>query len=73
MGLPEFGKAPIRCAKRGCKWRGYETEMTSRMEISPGGTKSNRATCPACGNDDYFFMDAKEIAAWEKQKAKTAT
>lgn len=70
MGLPEFGTAPIRCAKRGCKWRGYETDMGSRMETRPSGMKQSKAICPVCGNDDYYFLTAKEIAAWERQKTK---
>ncbi len=27
MGYPKFGTAPIKCAKRGCKFRGYETDL----------------------------------------------
>ena len=68
---PEFGKAPIKCAKRGCNWRGYETSMDSRKEVSPGGLTINRSVCPSCGNNDYYFMTEKEIAAWEKQKPTT--
>lgn len=66
MALPEHGTAPIRCAKRSCSWRGYETELAKVPHPDFQGTCS---VCPQCGYESYMFMTKGEIAAWERKKA----
>lgn len=65
MSLPKRGMAPIKCGKRGCKWRGYETEMKQVPHPTVAGTIS---VCPTCGNESYMFMTKGEIADWERKK-----
>jgi hypothetical protein len=64
---PDFGTEPIRCSKRSCKLKGYETEMKQVQHPTISIAKQN--VCPACGNDSYYFMTPREIAAWERAKA----
>lgn len=67
MGFPEWGTAPIKCAKRGCGWRGFETELDAEDGRQDMTTQS---ICPECGCHDYYFMTEKEVAKWERDKAK---
>jgi hypothetical protein len=66
---PAFGTAPIRCSKRSCKWKGYETEM--KKVPHPTISIATQNVCPSCGCDSYYIMTPREIAAWEKAKATT--
>lgn len=68
MGYPPYGVAPVRCGKKGCPWRGYETEM--RAVRVPEDPDRLDHVCPICGEDGYFFMTKKEIAAWQSEKNK---
>lgn len=58
MSYPAFGTAPIKCSKRKCDWKGYETDLVQ----VPG----QQSTCPKCGCDSYYFMTEREIKAWER-------
>jgi len=68
MSLPKYGTAPIKCAKRGCKWRGYETQLAKKSDPLHSSLSATRSICPSCGYDSYLFMTEKEITAWEKEK-----
>lgn len=64
---PAWNTAPIRCGRNRCKWRGYEGDLV------PERCKNwIRYVCPDCGCEDYMFMTAGEIKAWERRKAKGA-
>lgn len=60
---PAFGTAPIRCGRSRCPWRGFETLLAEHLEGS-----WTRKLCPLCGCDNYSFMTAGEINAWERRK-----
>jgi len=60
---PEWNTAPIRCAKRSCKFRGYEDDLMMRC-TSQGETY----VCPVCKHDSYMFMTPGEIKHWERKK-----
>jgi len=60
---PAFGTAPIRCGRTRCKWRGFETLLTDKMD-----GMFTRKLCPLCGCDSYMFMTPGEIKAWERSK-----
>jgi hypothetical protein len=66
---PAYGTAPIRCGKRKCSWRGYEGDMVSVLskKFGPGVTDK---VCPTCGENGYYFMTEKEIAAWKRKQSK---
>lgn len=68
MAFPEWGTAPIKCSKRGCKWKGYETDLAHAPAkiVNVTGTTN---VCPTCGCDSYYFMTKRQIDIWEKQKA----
>ncbi len=67
---PDFGKAPIRCGRTRCSWRGYETDL-SKVPSTIGGLRCTSIACPTCGCDSYSFMTVGEIQAWErKQRAQ---
>jgi predicted nucleic acid-binding Zn-ribbon protein len=66
MSLPEYGTHPIRCGRRACKWRGYETDMSKVPSKRFEGSISS--VCPVCGCNEYMFMTAGEIKAWERKK-----
>lgn len=68
MGFQEWGTAPIKCAKRGCGWRGFETELDAEDGRQDMTTQS---ICPECGCHDYYLMTDKEVAKWERDKAKS--
>lgn len=66
---PEWGTAPIKCARRKCSFRGYETDLAEK----PGriaGVACRNYVCPQCGCGDYYFMSDREIANWKKTKKK---
>jgi hypothetical protein len=63
MSFPAYGTAPIRCDKRKCGWRGYETERASVQH--PTIKCATQSACPLCKSTNYYFMTAKEIAAWK--------
>lgn len=64
MTRPAWGTAPIQCGKRGCGWRGYETDLATRKE-----RLWSFYVCPACRCDSYVFMTPRQIAAWERAKS----
>lgn len=66
MNYPKFGTAPIRCAKRGCKWRGFETDLVGGEQAGKGIAYTN--ICPSCGSNSYWFMTPREITRWENEK-----
>ena len=66
---PAYGKAPIRCGKTKCSWRGYETEL-KQTHGTIGGLRCTTSARPTCGNEEYMFMTPGEIKAWERKKAK---
>ena len=67
---PPFGKAPIRCGRTRCKWRGYETDL-NKVPSTIGGLRCTSLACPTCGCESYSFMTVGEIEAWErKQRAQ---
>lgn len=68
MGYPPYGESPIRCGKKGCPWRGYETSL--RAVRAPEDPDRLDHVCPVCGEIGYFFMTKKEIAAWQLKKTK---
>lgn len=55
MTYPEYGTAPIKCSKRGCKWTGLETDLAFKPLAGAMGAFKN--CCPACGCDSYYFID----------------
>lgn len=62
---------PIICSRKGCGWRGYESQMSQVPDESYTGViKVSKAVCPKCGCDSYYFMTDRQIKWWEKQKAK---
>lgn len=65
---PDFGTTPIKCAKRGCKWVGYETELAKRP-TKIVGVSATTSVCPICGHDSYQFLTDRQIKIWKKQKA----
>jgi hypothetical protein len=64
MSYPDFGTKPIRCAKRGCKWRGFETDL----KAGPTQGIATKNVCPSCGGDSYWFMTNREVTRWENEK-----
>lgn len=68
MSFPEYGTAPIKCSRRKCKWRGFETELRYIPVPRPGKLKTEQATCPICGCESYYYMSEREIKAWEQDK-----
>ena len=64
---PAWNTAPIRCGRSKCKWRGYEGDL-----IDERRKQWTQKVCPECGCDEYIFMTAGEIKAWERKKAKEA-
>ena len=62
---PAWNTAPIRCGRTKCKWRGYEGELIYERQ-----KEWTQAVCPECGCEEYMFMSAGEIKAWERKKAK---
>ena len=64
---PEFGKAPIRCGKTKCTWRGFEGDL-KQVPSTIGGLACTKSVCPTCGNDDYMFMTPGEVKAWNKKR-----
>lgn len=73
MSRPAWGTAPIRCGKTKCKWRGYETDLVSVPHKRIKGMGLTAQVCQKCGCDSYMFMTEREIAAWERSKARTAS
>lgn len=71
MSRPTYGAAPIRCGKRKCTWRGYETEMVG-VPSKKFGAGVTENVCPVCGGRGYYFMTPGEIKAWERKKAESA-
>ncbi len=65
---PEWGTAPICCARTKCKWRGYEADL--KEAPVRGGTQS---VCPVCEHDSYMFMTPGEIKFWERCKNESRT
>lgn len=65
MALPRHGVAPIKCAKRGCFFRGYETDLQKKAD-QISGVKVQISVCPDCGHDSYQFMTKRQIAIWEQ-------
>lgn len=70
MSFPAYGTAPIRCGKRKCDWRGYETGLASAPH--PKFKSATQSACPACGCTSHLFMSEREIAAWERSKSDQA-
>jgi hypothetical protein len=71
MSLPAYGTAPIRCGKRKCQWKGYETDLA---QVPHKTIKSaTQSACPSCGCNGYMFMTEREIAAWERSKTEAAS
>jgi hypothetical protein len=68
MSYPKFGTQPIRCSKRACKWRGYETDLKGVPHPTLGALATQKV-CPSCGCDSYYFMTPKQADAWERAKA----
>ncbi len=62
---PAWNTAPIRCGRTKCKWRGYEGELIYERK-----KEWTQTVCPGCGCEEYMFMSAGEIKAWERKKAK---
>lgn len=64
---PAYNTAPIRCGKLKCKWRGYEGDLINvpSTRFGPGVTDK---VCPVCGENGYYHMTPREIAAWERRK-----
>jgi len=67
MSYPAWGTAPIKCAKCGCKWKGYETEMVKKPTKIVDVTGTTHV-CPVCGHDSYQFLTPRQIEIWKKQK-----
>jgi hypothetical protein len=61
MTYPKYGTELIKCSKRKCTWRGYETEM--------GRGAKGECQCPVCGNSSYYFLSEKEKSQFEKVKS----
>lgn len=60
MSLPAYGTAPIKCGKRGCNFKGHETDLVG-LETKLG----KQGTCPTCGCKSYIFMTQAEIDVWK--------
>ena len=62
MSYPPFGTSPIKCARRGCDWKGLETELESVPYPSntPGGLNAYHSQCPKCGSRAYRFVEPKK-------------
>ena len=58
MSNPAFGTAPIKCSKRKCDWKGYETDLLR------AAWKTSK--CPKCGCETYYFMTESEVKEWER-------
>jgi hypothetical protein len=71
VSLPAHGTAPIRCGKKKCTWRGYETDLIGVPSKRFGAGVTDNV-CPLCGENGYYFMNAGEIKAWERKKARSA-
>jgi len=54
-GYPPFGTRPIKCCRRGCSFRGYETDLAEEPCVI-GGVVAMQSVCPVCGNQSYQFM-----------------
>jgi len=61
MSRPAYGTAPIKCSRRACKWRGYETGLVPVPHKTISGVTSQ--VCPTCGCDSYYTMTDREMKA----------
>ena len=66
---PPYGTAMIRCSKRKCTFKGFETDLTTRVAV---GRSMRTSHCPVCGNDSYYFMTEKELFAHIEAQRKAA-
>lgn len=59
MSRPAFGTSPIRCARRGCDWKGKEGDRI--VHPDDAGKFAQRLVCPACHHTDYTFPRRKRV------------
>lgn len=69
MSYPPLNSAPIKCSKRRCTFKGYESDLKGIPKDLGNGFTSTLKVCPRCGCESYYFMTEKEAAAWTERKA----
>lgn len=62
-GYPPFGTHPIKCARRKCSFRGYETDLDKQPD-QICGVATMQSVCPLCGCKSYSFMTDRQIKLW---------
>jgi hypothetical protein len=66
---PAYGTAMIRCSKRKCTFKGYETDLVTRVVV---GSATSKQLCPECRCDSYYFMTEKESSAHKEAQRQAA-
>ncbi|MFJ3316835.1 hypothetical protein ACIPLR_15870 [Herbaspirillum huttiense] len=59
MTYPKYGTKLIECAKRGCDWRGKETDRVSVP--APRRKGVSYTVCPKCGEKGYYFAPENAV------------
>jgi hypothetical protein len=71
--MPIFGTTPIKCGKRACQWRGFETALAKKPDAESPNLTHN--VCPVCGHDSYEFLGplaAKKFLEQRETKVRTS-
>jgi len=66
MSYPKEGTHPIECAKKTCKWKGYEDELAKVPMVDSICTRTV-SVCPECGHDSYMFLTDRQMKYWDMQ------
>lgn len=64
MGLPKENTHPIECARKNCKWKGYEGDL-AKVPLEESTCTGTVSVCPECGHDSYMFLTARQMKYWK--------